>query len=144
MACEDEVYTAASQKIIKELKGWKIMPLICYDLRFPVWSRNVDLEYDLLIYIANWPDPRRNAWTTLLQARAIENLSYTIGVNRVGKDAKELNYTGDSSIVDFKGNVLFHQLDEEVIHTHILDKSEQDSFREKFPVNMDADRFEIL
>lgn len=103
LAGENVVFTAGTEKIIIEYKGWKICPLICYDLRFPVFSRNTE-NYDLLIYVANWPKTRINAWDTLLKARAIENMSYTIGVNRLGVDGTNLEYVGHSQIVDYLGN----------------------------------------
>jgi omega-amidase len=148
MAGEDEVYTAGTRRIIKEWKGWRICPLVCYDLRFPVWSRNrqadsTDFEYDLLLYVANWPAARRNAWNVLLQARAIENLSYTIGVNRVGQDANGHPYTGDSAIIDFKGDLVFRQSDTEIVHHQTLSLDELRAFREKFPANLDADSFTL-
>ena len=143
MAGEDERYTAGSEKVIIEYKGWKICPLICYDLRFPVWSRNVNNEYDLLIYVANWPAPRSSAWQTLLKARAAENLAYCIGVNRVGKDANGMDYCGNSAIIDFKGDVIFENENEEIIHSETLLKEELSEFREKFPAHLDADYFNI-
>ena len=154
MAGEDAVYTAGTRRIIKEWKGWRICPLICYDLRFPVWSRNVavdsalrteapDFAYDLLLYVANWPAPRRNAWNVLLQARAIENLSYVAGVNRVGNDSNQNAYTGDSALIDFKGDVLFRQPDTEVVHQHTLSLDDLRAFRARFPANLDADGFTI-
>ncbi len=146
MAGEDGVYTAGTRRIIKEWKGWRICPLICYDLRFPVWSRNTDgqsneLAYDLLLYVANWPAARRNAWNVLLQARAIENLSYVVGVNRVDKDGNGHLYTGDSAVIDFKGDILFRQADLEVNHQQTLSLDELQAFRAKFPANLDADSF---
>lgn len=143
MANEHQTYTAGSQNILIEWKGWRIRPLICYDLRFPVWSRNVDNAYDLLIYIANWPVPRVNAWDTLLQARAIENLAYVAGVNRVGTDGKELNYCGNSAVYDFKGNTLYYRPDEEETALVTIDKASLDDFRQKFPVYLDADSFHL-
>ncbi len=160
MAGEDAVYTAGTQRIVKEWKGWRICPLICYDLRFPVWSRNVsqelnpeqaankqssgsDFDYDLLLYVANWPAARRNAWNVLLQARAIENLSYVVGVNRVGTDGNGHPYSGDSAVIDFKGDVLFRQADSEVVHHQTLSLDELRAFREKFPANRDADGFTL-
>ncbi len=161
MAGEDGVYTAGTRRIIKEWKGWRICPLVCYDLRFPVWSRNVTLDsdlttdfaYDLLLYIANWPAARRNAWNVLLQARAIENLSYVVGVNRVGEDGS-LNgegtasrprqpYAGESAIIDPKGELLFRQADTEVVYQHTLSLGELRAYRERFPANLDADAFRI-
>lgn len=154
MAGEDAIYTAGTQRIVKEWKGWRICPLICYDLRFPVWSRNApvsagfspstNFDYDLLLYVANWPAARRNAWNVLLQARAIENLSYVVGVNRVGTDGNGHLYSGDSAVIDFKGDVLFRQADLEVVHHQTLSLNELRAFREKFPANRDADGFTLL
>ena len=101
-AGEDKVFTAGNNKLIIDYKGWKICPLICYDLRFPVWARNVE-NYDVLLYVANWPKPRINAWNTLLKARAIENMCYCVGVNRVGVDSRGNTYTGNSSVYDSLG-----------------------------------------
>ena len=144
LAGENQVYSAGNKKIIKIIKGWKICPLICYDLRFPVWSRNNDLEYDLLLYIANWPNPRLNAWDTLLQARAIENLAFSIGVNRVGKDAKGNEYDGNSAVYDFKGQTLLKIANgEEALDIITLQKAPLDEFREKFAVYLDADSFSL-
>lgn len=162
MAGEDAIYTAGTRRIIKEWQGWRICPLICYDLRFPAWSRNLPavvrpsglnpslptentagFAYDLLLYVANWPAPRRNAWNVLLQARAIENLSYVVGVNRVGEDGNQNAYTGDSAVIDFKGDVLFRQTDAEVVHQQTLSLDELRAFRERFPANLDADAFTI-
>ena len=144
MAKEHHHYAPGERLVIKEWRGWKILPLICYDLRFPVWSRNVDQAYDLAIYIANWPEVRRAPWSTLLKARAIENLSYVVGVNRVGKDGNDIPYSGDSAIIDFKGETIFENAHEEVIHTTSLDKTALEQFRSKFPAHLDADRFEII
>lgn len=144
MAEEHHSYTAGERLIVKEWKGWKIAPFICYDLRFPVWSRNVNQAYDLAIYVANWPAVRRAPWSTLLKARAIENLSYVVGVNRVGKDGNNIPYSGDSAIIDFKGEVLFEKTQEEVIYTTKLDKEALTQFRTKFPAYLDADEFEVI
>lgn len=143
MAGEETVYTAGTRRIVKEWKGWRICPLICYDLRFPVWSRSRNLEFDLLLYVANWPAVRRNVWNTLLQARAIENLSYVAGVNRVGEDGNHHAYAGESALIDFKGEVLFRQADVEVIHQQTLSLEELRDFRAKFPAQLDADVFTI-
>lgn len=143
MAREHESYEAGSKRIVKEWKGWKICPLICYDLRFPVWSRNVALEYDLLLYVANWPEVRSHIWSTLLQARAIENLSYVIGVNRVGEDGNGIPHSGDSAVVDFKGEVLVRKSNKESIIIHTLQKESLSAFRERFPAYLDADEFLI-
>lgn len=143
MADEDNYFSQGDESSIFELKGWKIKPLICYDLRFPVWSRNTDLAYDLIMYIANWPQTRINAWDTLLQARAIENLSYSLGVNRIGLDGTNKKYIGHSTAYDFKGEPL-HSLTEieEVIHI-TLSKSNLERFRKAFPANLDSDSFDI-
>lgn len=143
MGKENEVYTAGDKKLIKELKGWKICPLICYDLRFPVWSRNVDLAYDLLVYVANWPQVRMYPWDSLLVARAIENQSYVVGVNRTGIDGNNVVHAGHSAVIDFAGKVLFREIDNEVVHQHILSKTALDEFRQKFPAYLDADVFAI-
>ncbi len=144
-AGEDKAFTAGRKKIIKTWKGWHICPLICYDLRFPVWSRNVNLAYDLLIYIANWPNPRLRAWDILLQARAIENQAYCIGVNRAGTDGNGLSYNGNSAVYDFKGECLVKvENGEEKAVQIILDKSSLQEYRQKFTAYLDADAFEIL
>jgi omega-amidase len=143
MAGEDGVYTAGQQKLVVELKGWNICPLVCYDLRFPVWSRNVRNGYDLLLYVANWPEPRAQAWRTLLQSRAIENLAYCVGVNRVGQDGNGIAYAGDSMVVDPKGQVLLSATRLECMPTLTLSKEELTAYREKFPAHLDADGFEI-
>jgi omega-amidase len=143
MAREHEIYQGGSQKIVQELHGWKICPLICYDLRFPVWSRNVNNEFDLLLFVANWPEIRSLPWKVLLQARAIENLCYVGGVNRVGTDGKDIAYSGDSSIFNFKGELLYTCTQQEDIHSETLSKKSLLEFREKFPAYLDADRFRI-
>lgn len=144
MAHEHEYYSAGNRLIIKELKGWRVCPLICYDLRFPVWSRNVNLQYDLLLYVANWPAARAPHWNALLQARAIENLSYVVGVNRVGADGKGIPYAGDSAVISFNGERLFQHTNEEIIHTQLLDRESLDRYRAKFPAYLDADEFGLL
>lgn len=145
MAEEHLTYSAGNKKMIKNLKGWNIRPLVCYDLRFPVWSRNRNNEYDLLLYVANWPAPRTKAWDILLQARAVENLCYVAGVNRVGTDGKGMDYSGYSTIVNFKGDKLFmYDEGESFIHTDVLDKESLLEFRQKFPAHMDADNFSLL
>ena len=143
LAGEDKIYTAGSKKQIITYKGWKICPLICYDLRFPVWSRNTE-NYDLLIYVANWPVTRIQAWKTLLKARAIENMSYTIGVNRIGKDGNKQEYSGDSSIVNFLGEELSTlKKNEKGIIKTTLDKTKQQAAREKLGFLNDQDSFII-
>ncbi|MFN3405261.1 MAG: amidohydrolase [Cytophagaceae bacterium] len=141
MAEENKIYSAGDKKLIRELKGWKVCPMICYDLRFPVWCRNVNLEYDLLLFVANWPAARSHAWKTLLRARAIENLAYVAGVNRVGRDGKGLEYSGDSAIVDMKGSTLKEITEAEGIIQYTLSRSSLDEFRVGFPANLDADSF---
>lgn len=147
LAGEDEDYTAGKEKLIVEYKGWKICPMICYDLRFPVWARsqrreNELYEYDLLLYVANWPEPRINAWDTLLKARGIENLCYSVGVNRVGKDGEDRNHPGHSGAYSFKGDELAFTAKEEEL-TMTLSKSELEEFRTKFPFQADADSFNL-
>jgi len=146
MVSEHEHYTAGTKKIIEELNGWKFCPLICYDLRFPVWSRNTKhTQYDVLIYVANWPERRAHPWKALLLARAIENQSYVIGVNRVGKDGNEISHSGDSAIIDFKGEIKSkisaHEIGAETIN---LSYQELLEFRKQFPVLNDADNFSIV
>ena len=143
MGNEEAFYTAGNLSCLISYKSWSIAPFICYDLRFPVWSRNVQLKYDLAIYVANWPAPRANAWRTLLQARAIENLSYVIGVNRVGTDANGLDYAGDSLLVDFKGIPQLDLRSKDQILTSELSATELAEFRAKFPAHLDADSFNL-
>jgi omega-amidase len=143
MARETEIYASGTQKIVVNLKGWKICPLICYDLRFPVWSRNVQNEYDVLLYVANWPAKRSTAWKTLLAARAIENVAYVVGVNRTGEDDNGLEYAGDSMVVNFKGDVLFDATNLEITHTITLHQQEIADFRQSFPTYLDADIFRL-
>jgi predicted amidohydrolase len=144
MANEHEHYSSGNKKIVVELKGWKICPLICYDLRFPVWSRN-KLEYDVLLYIANWPERRRIPWITLLAARAIENYAYTIGINRIGNDGNNISFSGDTSVYDFWGSCLSHfKPHEKKIETIILSYEKLQEFKKSFPVWMDSDKFEII
>lgn len=143
MGEENLHYKQGIERLIVEYEGWRICPLICYDLRFPVWSRNND-DYDLLIYIANWPMSRREVWKTLLAARAIENQSFVAGVNRVGKDGMDINYSGDTQIIDAKGQIVSQSsMDEESVISVEISLSELNAFREKFPVLKDADKFTI-
>lgn len=143
LAGEDKVYTSGKEKLIVTYKGWKICLLICYDLRFPVWARNVE-DYDILMYVANWPKPRIEAWDALLKARAIENMSYTIGVNRVGVDANNLEYTGHSAVYDYLGKKLTHcKPNEEETIILTLRKNEQASVRNSLNFLADSDSFEI-
>jgi predicted amidohydrolase len=142
LAGENDAYTAGTQRLIVEYKGWKICPQICYDLRFPVFSRNTE-QYDLLIYIANWPDKRANAWNILLQARAIENMSYVTGVNRIGTDENKNHYSGDSQVVDAMGNYLLEPHQSDGVFIVELDKKAQDANRRKFGFLNDADQFDL-
>ncbi|GAB3904925.1 amidohydrolase [Larkinella knui] len=144
MAGEDQTYAGGTKRLVKSWRGWNICPLICYDLRFPVWSRNTGLEYDLLLYVANWPASRSTAWNALLQARAIENLSYVAGVNRVGEDGNGHRYAGDSSVIDPKGEILFRQNQTETIYQTTLSLDELRAYRERFPADRDADAFQII
>tara|TARA_R110002049_G_scaffold64747_8_gene170505 strand:- start:947 stop:1753 length:807 start_codon:yes stop_codon:yes gene_type:complete len=153
MAGEDNHFSAGSDRIIINYKGWKILPLVCYDLRFPVWSRNtfeMDRKtfakpaYDVLIYIANWPSARIGAWDKLLLARAIENQAYVIGVNRVGVDGNDILYSGNSAVIDPKGEYIFGPIiEDEASLTTNLNYKELANFREKFPIGMDADKFKL-
>ena len=140
---EPTIFTAGKERVIVELKGWRICPLVCYDLRFPVWSRNTDSEYDLLLYIANWPERRNIAWKQLLRARAIENLSYTIGLNRVGNDGNNVYHSGDSAVISPLGEVLFEQAHDECTHSFTLDFSAQKTLRKELPFLNDADNFTL-
>jgi predicted amidohydrolase len=157
-AGENEHYSAGHKRLVASVKGWRILLLVCYDLRFPVWSRQApqerdvpgdaapdarDLEYDLVIYVANWPQRRSLAWKTLLQARAIENQAYVIGVNRVGNDGNNIYHSGDSMIIDPLGEILYHEADKEEVFTLTLEKEKLDAIRERFPFWKDADRFHI-
>ena len=141
---EKEFVSPARSRSIFTFRGWRILPVICYDMRFPVWCRNVSNEYDILIAVANWPRPRREVFRTLLRARAMENLSYAIGVNRVGEDPQHLVYTGDSAIVNARGIPLSEAQEgaEEVISA-TLDYESLRDLREKFPVWADADAFTL-
>jgi len=143
MADEDAHFSEGTEREIVELKGWRICLQVCYDLRFPVFSRNQN-DYDLLIYVANWPEARTSAWSTLLKARAIENQCYLIGVNRIGSDAKGISYSGASVILDPKGDELWETpLHQEAIGTATLSSQELQDFRLKFPVSKDADDFDL-
>lgn len=142
-AAEHETYTAGQKKLVVELDGWKICPLICYDLRFPVWSRNVE-GYDLLVYIANWPDRRKHHWKSLIMARAIENQCYVAGVNRCGNDGSGFHYAGDTSVIDFSGNVLHHVEDVEDISTASLSRKMLHEYRSSLQFLADRDEFEIF
>lgn len=148
-AGEDKPYYRGSKRFIASVNGWKINFIICYDLRFPVWARQQPeekggAEYDVLICVANWPERRATAWKTLLQARAIENQCYVVGVNRVGEDGNGINHSGASSVIDALGEVLYQKENSEDIFTITLDKEALNTVREKLPFGRDADVFEIL
>jgi len=141
MGQETEHYTAGNSKTIVEYKGWKFCPLICYDLRFPVWARNTE-DYDVLIYMANWPSPRHHVWKNLLVARALENQCYCFGVNRTGSDGAGLQYLGDSAMVSPKGFAEFMGK-EESVRSFTISYEELQQFRKVFPLLKDRDRFTI-
>lgn len=161
-AGEDQHYAAGNRRLIASVNGWKINLQVCYDLRFPVWARqqsnppdnlsalpphasqHSSLEYDVLVFVANWPERRNHAWKTLLQARAIENQCYVIGLNRVGNDGNNIYHSGDSMIIDPLGEVLYHKAHAEDIYTHALSRERLEEVRSKFPFWKDADAFRIL
>lgn len=145
MADEHLHYQAGENQVIVSYKGWRFMLQVCYDLRFPIWSRNtVLINYDALIYVANWPAVRSEAWHSLLKARAIENLSYVVGVNRVGTDGNGIPYDGKSVVFDFKGESIDqHQVNLEGWSIQSLSREALDQFRDKFPAHLDADEFGI-
>ena len=142
LADEQHYYSQGGERIVFEHKGFRICPMICYDLRFPIWSRNRD-DYDLLIYVANWPSRRQLAWDTLLRARAIENLAFVAGVNRTGRDGNDLPYEGGSTVIDFKGEPIANLGNEDGVATVSLNIKELETFRERFAFQKDADAFEL-
>ncbi len=141
---EHDTCTAGTDKLIVELKGWKICPAICYDLRFPVWLRNVKDTYDLLLIVANWPERRALHWRTLIPARAVENQCYVIGVNRVGHDGNEVYHSGDSTCIDPNGNVVYYKRDEEDVYTFTIQSHELIKARRAMPFLRDADDFNLV
>ena len=152
MGTEDQHYTMGTEKIIASVKGWKILPLVCYDLRFPVWSRNkwqlknneLIADYDVLIYSANWPEVRNYPWKQLLIARAIENQCYVMGVNRIGVDGNGFSHSGDSVVINPLGQIISNtKANEESVETVLLDYEFLSDLRKKFPVGLDADNFEV-
>ena len=143
MANEQQHYAAGDRRLVVEVKGWRVCPMVCYDLRFPVWSRSRD-DYDLLLYVANWPARRAHAWSTLLRARAIENLCYVVGVNRIGRDGNGATYAGDSVAVDFLGQALTSVGGGDRVETAVLDLESLRAYRRDFPAHLDADRFELV
>ncbi|MFS4492485.1 amidohydrolase [Maribacter sp. 2308TA10-17] len=142
LAGEDKVYKAGSERLIVEYKGFHICPMVCYDLRFPVWARNTE-DYDVLIYAANWPKPRINAWDVLLKARAIENMSYCIGVNRIGSDESGHYYSGHSAVYDVLGEQKAYSEKEEIVYAK-LSKEHINSTRNKLKFLEDGDEFNLL
>lgn len=140
LAGEDKVYTAGKERLIVDFLGFKICPLICYDLRFPVFSRNTE-NYDLLLYVANWPKPRVNAWDILLRARAVENQCFVVGVNRLGLDNNNHEYVGHSQAIDFLGNYLLTPQNKEGVFMVTIDKSEMITTRKKLDFLADRDAF---
>ena len=140
MAGEGELYTAGEDQVVIEYQGWKLFPQICYDLRFPVFARNT-VDYDVVIYVANWPKPRVAAWDALLKARAIENMSYAIGVNRIGLDGNGLEYVGHSGVYNVLGDEIAFAKAEEKIMTAILSKTHIEATRKKLPFLKDRDTF---
>lgn len=142
MANEQEHYSAGHERLIVTIGEWRICPLICYDLRFPVWSRSRN-DYDLLIYVANWPAARQSAWTTLIPARAVENLCYTAAVNRVGIDGNNVDYQGGSMIADYLGNRVIDAGNEPGVFAATLSLAQLNRYRDKFPAWKDADAFQL-
>jgi predicted amidohydrolase len=151
-AGEHEHYAPGNKRLIAQVKGWKINLQICYDLRFPVWARQAppqkgeasEPEFDILLYVANWPERRNHAWKSLLTARAIENQSYVIGLNRIGHDGNDIYHSGDSMVIDPLGETLYHKAHDEDVFTITLEKEKQESIRNKFPFWKDADQFRIM
>ena len=144
LAGEEKIYASGSKKLIVDYKGWKICPLVCYDLRFPIWARNTE-NYDVLLYVANWPKPRILAWDTLLKARAIENMSYVVGVNRVGLDEAQNEYSGNSAVYDVLGNAITAiKPNREQIEVVTLEQNHINFYRNKLKFLNDKDTFILL
>lgn len=149
-AGEEKHYAPGKKRLIVDLNGWKVCPLVCYDLRFPVWIRNKKLngkgkmEYDLLLFVANWPERRNHPWKTLLMARAMENQSYVAGLNRVGNDGNDVYHSGDSAVINFKGEIISRMpAHEEIAETVTISKKDLQDWRNTFPAWMDADKFRV-
>jgi omega-amidase len=142
LAGEDKAYTSGTEKLVFEYQGFRICPLICYDLRFPVFARNTE-DYDVLIYVANWPKPRINAWDALLKARTIENMCYIIGVNRMGEDPNQHHYPGHSQVIDYLGNFLVEPQYNEGVFITTLNKNTLEATRQKLGFLNDRDAFTI-
>lgn len=144
MSGEEKIYTGGNSLLTIEYYGWKIRPFVCYDLRFPVWTRNPGMEYDLALFISNWPASRSYHWDSLLRARAIENQCYVAGVNRTGTDGNSLLYNGMSSVINFRGEVLFQADNSECVKSVELSYYDLAAYRESFPAWKDSDNFEII
>jgi predicted amidohydrolase len=142
LAKEQDTYTAGTRKLIVTLGEWTICPQVCYDLRFPVWSRNAE-EYDLLLNVANWPEKRSQAWRTLLRARAIENQCYVVAVNRVGNDGNDVYHSGDSAVIDPMGETVWERSHDEAVETVTISRQVIYETRRKFPFLADRDDFEV-
>ena len=143
LAGEHQVFTAGKKRLVTEWKGWRICPLVCYDLRFPAWGRNTE-NFDLLIYMANWPEKRSHHWRSLLMARAIENQCFVAGVNRVGSDEMGLDYIGDTSIFDFTGHLIYQASNVEGVFTCELSQPPMHTYRSKLSFLPDQDSFEFF
>jgi predicted amidohydrolase len=140
---EDQHYTAGIKKLFVELKGWKICPVICYDLRFPVWLRNTNQDYDMLLIVANWPERRSLHWRSLIPARAIENQAFVVAVNRVGHDGNEVYHSGDSMCIDPNGKVIYYKPNDEDLYTFSINKEDVTEARASFPFLKDGDSFKL-
>ncbi|MNK03462.1 (R)-stereoselective amidase [compost metagenome] len=140
---EDKHFSPGTEPVIVELKGWKIRLAVCYDLRFPVWLRNKNAAYDILLLVASWPDKRSSHWRTLIHARAIENQSYVIGVNRVGHDGNQIYHSGHSMCIDPLGNTIYYKPEDEDLYTFSINYTELEKIRRQFPFLKDSDDFEI-
>lgn len=143
MVGEDKVFSSGNKRVIVELKGWKICPMICYDLRFPVWSRNLNGAYDILLYIASWPDKRSAHWRSLIPARAIENQAFVIGVNRVGHDGNEVYYSGGSMCISPMGDVVYYKPEYEDLYTFTIFPKDLTDARQGLPFLKDSDNFTL-
>jgi len=140
---EDQHYTAGTKKLFVKLNGWKICPVICYDLRFPVWLRNTNEEYDMLLIVANWPERRSLHWRSLIPARAIENQAFVVAVNRVGHDGNEVYHSGDSMCIDPNGKVIYYKPNDEDLYTFSINKEDVTDARASFPFLKDGDSFKL-
>lgn len=143
MAGEEKVYSPGTSPLTVELEGWRLRPFICYDLRFPAWTRSRGLDYDAAVFTANWPARRSEHWRTLLRARAVENQCYVIGVNRVGTDGNGVTYSGDSAVIDYAGNILFEKSGSPCVHIAEFSLEGLREYREAFPAWKDADDFRL-